>query len=294
VSALRIGKLRTTIVDLPTFRPHRFADHEIHHQSYLLVDVHTDAGVDGVGEGASPGGPWWSGESIEGQQQQLIEIYLAPVLEGMDCLELPLIRAAMDRVTHGNEFAKAAVEMAVLDATGRALGVPVHRLLGGAARLRLPVRWALSGSGEQEVADEAIERLGQGHPALKLKLGALPPAEDFKRAARLITRIGADCDYLVDPNGSWDYRTAVTSIKELEAMGVSVVEQPVDRRDLVGCARPWRSRPSPLTAVCAATEAPPSRRRLALRPRRTCSPRFRSSRWGVSSSGRCCCRTTSP
>ncbi|WP_329359440.1 muconate/chloromuconate family cycloisomerase [Streptomyces sp. NBC_01483] len=235
MSTLRIGKLRTTIVDLPTSRPHRFANHEIHHQSYLLVEVHTDAGVVGIGEGVSPGGPWWSGESIEGQQQ-LIEIYLAPVLEGMDCLALPLIRSAMDRVTHGNEFAKAAVEMAVLDATGRALKVPVHRLLGGAARLRLPVRWALSGSGEQEVADEAIERLGQGHPALKLKLGALPPAEDLKRAARLITKIGADYDYLVDPNGSWDYRTAVTSVKELEAMGVSVVEQPVDRRDLAGMA----------------------------------------------------------
>ncbi|TFV34135.1 chloromuconate cycloisomerase [Streptomyces sp. T1317-0309] len=235
MSTLRIGKLRTTIVDLPTSRPHRFANHEIGHQSYLLVEVHTDAGVIGIGEGVSPGGPWWSGESIEGQQQ-LIEVYLAPVLEGMDCLALPLIRSAMDRVTHGNEFAKAAVEMAILDATGLVLGVPVHRLLGGAARLRLPVRWALSGSGEQEVVDEAVERLGQGHPALKLKLGALPPAEDLKRTARLIAKIGAGYDYLVDPNGSWDYRTAVSSVKELEAMGVSVVEQPVDRRDLAGMA----------------------------------------------------------
>ncbi|WP_328890403.1 muconate/chloromuconate family cycloisomerase [Streptomyces sp. NBC_00316] len=235
MSTLRITKLRTTIVDLPTSRPHRFVNHEIYHQSYLLVEVHTDAGVIGIGEGVSPGGPWWSGESIEGQQQ-LIEVYLAPALVGMDCLALPLIRSAMDRVSHGNEFAKAAVEMALLDATGRVLGVPVHRLLGGAARTRIPVRWALSGSGEQEVADEAIERLGQGHPALKLKLGALPPDEDLKRAARLIAKIGTEHDYLVDPNGSWDYRTAVSCVQRLEAMGVSVVEQPIDRRDVAGMA----------------------------------------------------------
>lgn len=235
MSTLPIVKLRTTIVDLPTSRPHRFVNHEIAHQSYLLVEVHTDAGIIGVGEGVAPGGPWWSGESIEGQQQ-LIELYLAPALRGMDCFALPLVRAEMDRVTHGNDFAKAAVEMALLDASGRAAGVPVHRLLGGAARLRLPVRWALSGLGDEEVAQEAIERLGQGHPALKLKLGALPPSEDLHRTARLIDKIGHDCDYLVDPNGSWDYRTAAGSVTELEAMGVRIVEQPLDRRDTRGMA----------------------------------------------------------
>lgn len=232
---LLIAKLRTTIVDVPMSRPHRFVNHEIAHQSYLLVELHTDAGIIGVGEGVSPGGPWWSGESIEGQQQ-LIERYLAPALQGMDCFELPLVRAEMDRITHGNDFAKAAVEMALLDASGQAAGVPVHRLLGGRARLRLPVRWALSGRGDEDVAQEAIERLGQGHPALKLKLGALPPTEDLNRAARLIDKIGHDADYLVDPNGCWDYRTAVGGIKELEAMGVRIVEQPLDRRDTRGMA----------------------------------------------------------
>jgi muconate cycloisomerase len=235
VSTLRIAKLRTTIVDLPTSRPHRFVNHEIVHQSYLLVEAHTDAGIVGVGEGVAPGGPWWGGESIEGQQQ-LIDVYLAPALQGKDCFALPLIRAEMDRIAHGNDFAKAAVEMALLDASGRATGVPVHRLLGGAARRRLPVRWALSGLGEEEVAQEAIERLGQGHPALKLKLGALPPAEDLARVGRLIAKIGHDHDYLVDPNGSWDYRTAAASIGELEAMGVHVVEQPLQRRDIRGMA----------------------------------------------------------
>jgi L-alanine-DL-glutamate epimerase-like enolase superfamily enzyme len=52
---LAVSGVRTTIVDLPIRRPHRFAHHSIDTQSYLIVEVDPDAGVVGVGEGVSPG-----------------------------------------------------------------------------------------------------------------------------------------------------------------------------------------------------------------------------------------------
>lgn len=235
MSGLRVTEVRTTILDVPIRRPHRFAGHAITSQAYLLVQLHTDAGVVGVGEGVSPGGPWWSGESIEGQKT-IIDRYLAPTLVGMGELRLPLLGQRLERVAHGNEFAKAAVEMAAFDAVGRALGVPVHTLLGGAARAEIPVRWALSGHGHGDVVAEARQRLDTGHRALKLKLGALPPEEDLRRVELLIDKIGTGVDYLADPNGAWDFRTAVWALAELEAMGVRVVEQPIDRDDVAGMA----------------------------------------------------------
>ncbi|MGW4528691.1 muconate/chloromuconate family cycloisomerase [Amycolatopsis sp. NPDC004378] len=233
---LRVTDIETTVVDLPLRRPHQFAGHAIDRQAYLLVRLRTDAGVEGVGEGVSPGGPWWGGESVEGQQQ-MVERYLAPALLGADVLDLHAARAAMDRVAYGNEFAKSAVETALTDAAARARGVPAHVLVaGGATRTSIPVRWALSGLGGAEVAAEAADRLAQGHRSLKLKMGALDPADDVRRVAELIEKIGADIDYLADPNGTWSFRTAVWAVRELEAMGVRMVEQPLHRADLPAMA----------------------------------------------------------
>jgi muconate/chloromuconate cycloisomerase len=236
VTDLRIAAIDTQVVDIPFRRPHRFAGTSIDCQSYLIVRLRTDAGYVGVGEGITPGGPWWSGESIEGQQL-MIDSYFTPVLLGADCLDPHGALAALDRVAYANDFAKAAVEMALLDAAAQARNVPVHVLAGGgAARDQIPVRWALSGLGGTEVAQEATERLRQGHQSIKFKAGALSPAEDLKRIATLVDKIGDDVDYLVDPNGVWDFRTAAWAIQELEAIGIGMLEQPLRRDDLAGMA----------------------------------------------------------
>ncbi|GAA5119423.1 muconate/chloromuconate family cycloisomerase [Haloechinothrix salitolerans] len=236
MSGPQVTSIDTTIIDVPTRRPHRFAEHSIERQSYLIVRLHTDGGPVGIGEGVSPGGPWWSGESIEGQQQ-IIEHYLAPALLGTDCLDLHHAVAAMDRVAYGNDFAKAALEMALIDAAARVRDVPAYVLLGGAAaRDRISLRWALPALGGTEVVQEAAERLGEGCAGLKLKMGALTPEEDIRRAGLLVDKIGADVDYLADPNGVWDFRTAAWAIRELEAIGVRTLEQPIDRDDLAGMA----------------------------------------------------------
>src|SRR3546814_6007302 len=63
--ALRIRAVKTTIVDLPIRRAHQFAKAKISSQAFLIVEIETESGITGLGEGATPGGPWWSGDSIE-------------------------------------------------------------------------------------------------------------------------------------------------------------------------------------------------------------------------------------
>lgn len=231
MSDLRVSRITTDIVDLPLIRPHQFANHRITHQAYLLVTVHTDSGICGVGEGVSPGGPWWSGESIEGQQQ-MVERYFGPALVGHDAGDLSGALSTMDLTAHGNSFAKAAVEMALIDALGRALGVPAHFLLGsGAVRSALPVRWALSARGTDDVVEEARQRRAEGHDSFKLKMGSLDVDEDIRRVLSVVEAVGEDVGWSVDPNAAWDFRTAVWALLELESGGIDLIEQPVDRRD---------------------------------------------------------------
>lgn len=55
-------------------------------------------------------------------------------------------------------------------------------------------------------------------------MGALEPHADVDRIAAIVARLGSDRDYLVDPNGTWDLRTASWVLDALQEIGVNIVE----------------------------------------------------------------------
>src|SRR5215813_12915900 len=95
---------------------------------YVLVRVHDDAGRIGLGEASVTS--VWSGETQAGALA-LIRDVLAPLVVGADPFDTEWISRRLDRAAFGNSFAKAALEMALLDLQGQRLGVPVCQLLGG-------------------------------------------------------------------------------------------------------------------------------------------------------------------
>jgi L-alanine-DL-glutamate epimerase-like enolase superfamily enzyme len=163
-------------------------------------------------------------------------------------------------------FAKSALEMALLDATGLAHGVPLSTLLGGASQASLPVRWALSGAGTTGVLEDAAERITLGHTAIKFKMGALPPEQDVRRVAELVDKLSGDLDYIGDPNGTWDLRTATWAVRELESIGLSAVEQPVGRDDLEGLGE-LRARATKIDVMSDESVCTPSDALKAVRAR---------------------------
>src|SRR5947209_9771068 len=86
---------------------------------YVLVKVHTDEGLVGVGEATVSG--LWSGETQAGAVAALRE-YNAPALVGKDPRDITAARRAMDFVIKLNPLTKAAVEMALWDLAGKAAG----------------------------------------------------------------------------------------------------------------------------------------------------------------------------
>src|SRR5262249_35467515 len=95
---------------------------------YVLVRVSDDAGRIGLGEASVTS--VWSGETQKGALA-LITDELARYLVGADPFDIEWISRRMDKSVFGNSFAKAALEMALLDLQGQTLGVPVYKLLGG-------------------------------------------------------------------------------------------------------------------------------------------------------------------
>ena len=233
---LAIREITAEILDLPIQRPHRFATQTMHHASHLVVRVRTEGGLEGIGEGTTPGGPWWGGESVE-TMKAIIDGYLSPTLVGDDATRIGRALEKMDRVAARNQFAKATVEMACFDLLGKVLGVNVCDLLGGPLRDSLPVLWTLAaGDADLDIA-EAEEKLEAGlHARFKVKVGADMDAE-LKRLARISEALGDRARLTIDPNGSWDELEATRLLPRLAEVGIMLLEQPLPYWNLDGMAR---------------------------------------------------------
>lgn len=106
--------------------------------NYVLVLVHTDEGLIGLGE--APVAPRWTGETSKSCVAAIEEL-IGPALTGKDPWHITTLRAIMDRELKLNPFTKAAIEMALWDLAGKATGKPVYDLLGARCATRSRSRW---------------------------------------------------------------------------------------------------------------------------------------------------------
>ena len=246
-SALTIADLRVVAADIPVRRPHHMSFTTLEAVNFVFVRLETRDGHVGWGEAACLGGPTWSEESAE-SIAATIERYLAPWLRGRDATRIEALRGEMARRVQGNPFARAAVEMALWDVNGRALGVPVSRLLGGRVRDAVPLSWSLAVTDPDAEVAEARELVGRGHRIFKIKTAAHPVAHDVERVRRIRLAVGSDVSLRVDANQGWDRATALRAIRAMEPSGLDFVEQPVPRWDLDGLAHIGRSVSVPIMA----------------------------------------------
>lgn len=227
---MRIKAIESYAVGIP-LRPERRMISALGRQDvseFVLVRVVTDDGLEGVGEATVT--PAWSGETVWGAQS-IIDHLFSPALIGMDPCETTEIDRRLDALAVGNWFAKSALEMACWDIAGRAAGVPVYALLGGACRaLTVKNRFSLGAFEPSIAAARAVERVAEGFDTIKVKVGT-DPTEDIARVKAVRAAIGEDIIITVDANGGWDERTAVRCLGALAGCRIAIVEQPVPRGD---------------------------------------------------------------
>lgn len=211
---------------------------------FLLVRVHTDEGLHGLGEVSCT--PRWSGED-QVTAAHFIHTILGPALCGEDPRDIERLTARMRAVLAGHAFTKAALEMALWDILGKSTGLPVYRLLGGAVRDFVPTKWSISGVEPDRAAGIARWALEQGFTTMKVKVG-IDPMQDVARVRAVREAVGPDVRLGVDANGAWPPRMAVRMIRRLEEFGIYFAEQPVPPGDFAWLADVRRQVSIPIVA----------------------------------------------
>jgi D-arabinonate dehydratase len=135
--------------------------------------------------------------------------------------------------------AMSAVDIAVWDAIGRESNRSVHQLLGG-FRDSVPAYVAGGyygkGKGLDGLQKEVAGKVSTGAKAIKMKIGAVPLAEDFARIDAVIEAVGPDIDVLVDANNAYNRLDALKMARFLEEREAFWFEEPLSPEDNQGAA----------------------------------------------------------
>lgn len=206
-------------------------------QKSAIVRITAASGAVGLGNiDPSPG---YSTETIDGSLAAL-RSHLAPAVIGLDPTNVHFLFGRLDAATPGFLDAKAAVEMACVDLTARALGVPVYTYLGGAVKRELSFNAWIGIVSPDEAASEAKKWFDQGFRSAKIKVGGGIEA-DRDRVQAVRQAVGDAMALRIDANAGYDVETAIELARLMQPFGLQLMEQPVPAHDLAGLARVRRS-----------------------------------------------------
>ncbi|WP_223068633.1 mandelate racemase/muconate lactonizing enzyme family protein [Paenibacillus caui] len=232
-----ISKIDVFRRDLPLSPPFTHSSSgTVTHLKEVYLRITADSGVSGWSE-VRGNCEYVTGDTPERVAAVLIHT-IGPALLGKPVLNRNSINAELDRLITGNSAARAAVDIALLDLTGKLLKVSVSDLMGGRLRDTIPSDATIAFGTPAEAEEEAVRYLDAGFRTIKLRVGP-DRAGDLERVRRVrsvIDKAGLGRDVLlcVDANQGWTPKQAVLRLKELEAFGVEWAEQPVPASDLGG------------------------------------------------------------
>jgi muconate cycloisomerase len=203
----------------------------------VLVKIHAD-GVVGCAQirPISPG--HFVADTTHSVVAAISEIY-APGMLGKDPFDIENITEGFDARLAGNPAARAVLDIALYDLMGKALNVPVHKLIGGCCQPRIPLEWSVSMAEDIGVmiaeARRAVEEFGIRVLCIKAaeRRGWRQDVKNFEAVRRAV---GDDVVIGVDPNTGWNLHDAISAVHALRPFDLGYIEQPVARRDLEGMA----------------------------------------------------------
>jgi muconate cycloisomerase len=230
---MKISGWESLVVRPPLRHKGRLGVGDLEAVENVLLIITTDEGLRGIGEAS----PWPVFAETPWGTKDAIDRYLMPSILGEDPRDVEAHLRQMNAVLSGFPFAKAAVEMALLDIAARAAEVPVYRLLGGRVRGRVPLSHSIANQVADEDADEIVRLLAQGIRIFKVKTGVLPLPQELRRLERLQRVLREDADLRLDFNQGLARETALFTVRALEAFNPTFMEQPLPKWDIEGMAQ---------------------------------------------------------
>lgn len=219
-------------------------------QHSIVLRLRTAEGTVGLGN-VDPL-PGYSSESI-GESLTALRSCLVPAVLRMDAGNINRILQAMDACIPAHLEAKAALEMACVDALCTALGIPVHRYLGGAVVDELRFNAWIGIVSPDQASVEAAAWLARGFTSAKIKLGGGIVA-DRDRVCAVREAVGGAMQLRVDANAGYSVDESIALGRLLEPYELQLLEQPVAADDLAGLARVRQAIGIPIMADEAITD----------------------------------------
>ncbi|MFD4116725.1 o-succinylbenzoate synthase [Streptomyces niveus] len=236
---MRIERVELRRISLPLVSPFRTSLGIEYERSALVVRVTTPDG-EGWGECVAGADASYSPEYVEGAEDVLLR-HLVPPLLSAESVTAAAVAPLLAGVK-GHRMAKAALEMAVLDAELRSYGMSFATGLGAVAdRVPSGVSVGIMDS-VPEVVDAVARYLAQGYRRIKLKI---EPGWDLAPVRAVRESFGDDILLQVDANAAYT-RADVRHLARLDAFDLLLIEQPLDEEDLLGHAALARSLRTPI------------------------------------------------
>ena len=243
-AAMKITRLEAYVLRAPdNGRPHWVSHFVVPKANEILVRLHTDEGLEGIGIATS----YTPIEAaIHALKSGIPELVLGADPLAPEALYQKLFSLTWQRLAAEKKWTReaiirisAAVDIAAWDLVGKVAGLPLYRLFGGYRSVvpcYVTCAYYRDGKTLAELRDEMQMLKAQGHTGFKAKAGGLPLEEDIERLALVREVIGADKELMVDVNRGWDLATAIEGARLLEPLNPRWLEEPVrwadDRREL--------------------------------------------------------------
>ena len=252
---MKVVDIKITPVTVPVEAPLRWSMGVETGTTRGIVQVITDEGIIGIGE-------TYGGNAVE----HAIEV-ARPFVLGLEPLDIGVLLHRLGVFRIGYETAvpavvRAGIEMAFLDAAGKALNVPVYSLLGGKTRDRIEAAAYLfyrykseDGIGGEDSPEAMVERARElverhGFRSFKLKGGVFPPEQELQ-CLRLLRREFGNAPLRWDPNAAWSVESSIRIGRKLlsEEIDLEYLEDPT--WNLEGMSQVRKAVPIPLaTNMC--------------------------------------------
>lgn len=235
---MKIIAVRAHVLEAPIEERFAFSQAWVDRRVGLVVEVETDAGITGWGDGYGP--PW--------ALATVIEKYYAPRLIGRsplagDAIWEELYNGLRDHGQRGVPIqALSAVDIALWDLRGKHFGAPVHVLMGGPVRASVQAyatglyrRSDDRAENHRMLAEEVRGYLEAGFTAMKTKVG-FGFEDDIALVEMLRETIGPGIGLFVDANHGCDRVQAARLARALEPYDIGWFEEPVEPEDIDGYA----------------------------------------------------------
>ena len=222
---MKVTRLDTYFLSAPLPQPVSTSTHRITSVSEVVVKLTTDAGPVGIGEAH---GPFLFQQGPDGLRTVSdIITAITPLVVGQDPFDAERIWQDLFALTYTSVrgiptlarqqrplvTAMSAIDIALWDLKGKAIGRPVWALLGGALRRRVPAYvtgfYYRDGERPDDLVREAAMYVAQGYRTLKVKVGGLTPEADAERVGVIRKAVGKDVAIMLDANQGWNLPTAV-------------------------------------------------------------------------------------